>query len=170
MTNDEICNWKTTLYGQCHSSNAISMVGIRLLVCEHSEFPWIHIYSQLKQLKSIQKKKERNERRKFHKTRNTKYLRKEDYENNSKMRNENFNITLGSCVYTEYRIAYHLLLFKKFVGIRCRDVGLETKWNNANGIYSKCVFLSLLSLYWLALAGASLLALCSRMHLLQFTV
>lgn len=122
MINDKIVTENnTTAYGKygidtgSHPNYAVRiMVGIRLLVCE---FSWIHIYSQLKQLKGIQKPN-------IPKIRNAKYLRKEDYEQSEmKKKKNNFNIILGSCVPN----SLSFITVQKVCRYSSSDIGLE-KW------------------------------------------
>lgn len=93
------------------------------------------------------------------KTPNAKYLRKEDYEQ-FEMKT---SISLSDRV---YQIAYHLLLFKKFVGIHFWMLAGKQNEITPTEFVPNCFCFFCLCLAWRLVV----LALCSSMHLLQFTV
>lgn len=102
------------------------------------------------------------EKQKIPKTQNAKYLRKEDY--------EQFEMkTSISLMDRVYRIAYHLLLFKKFVGIRLRILAWKQNEITPTEFIQNCFrFLSYVA--WRQALGAWLLALSSCMHFSFFTI
>lgn len=122
-------------------NHTVGIVNIRLLICE---IPWIHIYSQLKQLKGIQKTEHsKNSKRKLLTQRRLWTIR-----------NENFNITLGSCVPNSLSFITVRKSLPVFV-FGCWPGNWKWKWFNANGIYSELLLFFVLRC----------LALCFCMHL-----